>query len=275
MKTLKLLGMVLLSTVMTLSMVACGSDSDDDNGGSHDWQGNYLVMASSDFVNYPIQIQVLSLKTDGRFYSTHYYTEDGKLVGGSCAYGALTVNEGKKTMTMNGVTMNYSVDGNAINFYSNGTTTTYYRLNAEQEKVFNDLAKKAQGYVIPYEITSGTGTIIPGDGGSGPGSGSGSNKIVGKWYDYYSEDGYIWYGIWDFGSNGILTQYSLSSQGGKVWYKKVEGAYPYKVSGNQLTITGEGTTKFVISGNTLILDDDPLQKVTADIQKIFDSATSI
>lgn len=54
MKTLKLLGMVLLSTVMALSMVACGSDSDDDNGGSHDWQGNYLVMASSDFVNYPI-----------------------------------------------------------------------------------------------------------------------------------------------------------------------------------------------------------------------------
>ena len=196
MKTLKYFGMMLLTAIMAFGIAACGSDSDDEGGGGSGatgWEGDWLITAS--LGGYPASIQVLTLDREtGRFYSTYYMTEDGEFYGGSIAYGSLTVNEKNSTMTMNGVTIEYEVEGNKIIFYGGNTSTTYYRLNSEQKAIFKEWAEKAKGHVFPYEIEPGSGGVIPGGGGSGGGGGSATGgDIVGSWYDYYEDDGYLIY----------------------------------------------------------------------------------
>ena len=282
MKTLKWLGSVLLAMVMAFGMVACGGDDENENGGGNGatgWEGDWLVMATSDFVNYPAYIQVLTLdRATGRFYSTYYYTEDGELVGGSIAYGSLTVNEGNSTMTMNGVTGEYRVDGNEITFFGDFTSVTYRRLNAEQKAIFAKWAVMAQGYVFPYEIEPGSGFVIPGGGGTpGGGSGTGGN-VLGSWYEEYNESGYSGYDIYTFKADGTLENEDVFTTDGKNWYKIVYDPMWYKTSGNKMTITGSSgssTSSYSVVGNTLIIGNEvALQKMTSSVQRIWNSAQS-
>ena len=283
MKKLKWLGSVLLAMVMALGMVACGGDDNGENGGggrgATGWEGDWLIMATSDFVNYPAYIQVLTLdRASGRFYSTYLYTEDGELVGGSIAYGSLLVNEQNSTMTLNGVTGDYEVDGDEITFFGSNTSVTYKRLNAEQKAIFAKWKVMSQGYVFPYEIEPGSGGVIPGGGvvPGGGGSGTGGN-IVGSWYDYYTEDGYYIYDIYTFSSNGMLTCTLLYSKDKSTWYKDDYDSFYYKTSGNTITVTkGSETFKspYSVNGNTLVLDGDTFYKVTSEIQRIWNSAIS-
>lgn len=281
MKTLRFLGMLLLGMCLSFGMVACGgSDKDDEGGGGNGatgWEGDWLITASSDFLTYPASIQVLTLdRSTGRFYSTYYMTEDGEFWGGSIAYGSLTVNEKNSTMTMNGVTNEYEVEGNKITFYGGNTSYTYYRLNSEQKAIFKEWAEKAKGHVYTYEIQSGSGGVVPDGGGSGGGGGSAtSGDIVGSWYINYTESGYQYYEIYTFGSNGVLSFTILASSDGKTWYKDEDfDSLQYSVKGSTVYIGGEGSS-YSVNGNKLTLDGEVFYKVTSDIQKIWNSATPI
>ncbi len=277
MKTLRFLGMLLLGMCLSFGMVACGgSDKDDEGGGGNGatgWEGDWLITASSDFLTYPASIQVLTLdRSTGKFYSTYFMTEDGEFYGGSIAYGSLSVNEKNSTMTMNGVTIEYEVEGNKIIFYGGSTSTTYYRLNSEQKTVFQEWGKKAAGHIYTYEIESGSGGVVPGGGGSGGGGTATGGDIVGSWYINYTEDGYLVYEIYTFGSNGYLSHTLLFSADGKTWYKdEDQGSVPYSVKGSKVYVGGDGTS-YSVSGNKLNLGGEILYKVTSDIQKIWNSA---
>ena len=279
MKTLRFLGMLLLGMCLSFGMVACGGSDNDDNGGGSNgatgWEGDWLITASSDFSTYPASIQVLTLdRSTGKFYSTYFITEDGEFYGGSVAYGSLSVNEKNSTMTMNGVTVEYEVEGNKIIFYGGSTSTTYYRLNSEQKTVFQEWGKKAAGHIYTYEIESGSGGVVPGGGGSGGGGTATSSDIVGSWYNYFTENGYQYYEIYTFGSDGILSYTILLSTDGKTWYKDDQESVSYSVKGSVVYVGGDGTS-YSVSGNKLNLGGEILYKVTSDIQKIWNSAIAL
>lgn len=282
MKTLKWFGSVLLAMVMAFGMVACGGDDENDNGGGSGatgWEGDWLIMATSDFVNYPAYIQVLTLdRATGRFYSTYYFTEDGEFVGGSIAYGSLTVNEQNSTMTINGVTGEYEVDGDEITFFTGyNTSYSYRRLNAEQRAIFAKWAEMAKGYVYPYEIEPGSGFVIPGGGGTPGGGGSGiGGDVLGSWYEEFSDSGLSGYDIYTFKSDGMLENEEVFTSDGRNWYKMSFDSMWYKINGNKMTITGSSgssTSTYSVVGNTLIIGDEvALQKMTSNVQKIWNSA---
>ena len=99
--------------------------------------------------------------------------------------------------------------------------------------------------------------------------------IVGSWYNYYTEDGYQYYEIYTFGSNGILSYAVLASMDGKTWYKNEDyESVQYSVKGSTVYVGGEGSS-YSVNGNQLTLDGEVLYKVTSDIQKIWNSATPI
>ena len=267
--------MLLLTAVMAFGVAACGSDSNDEGdggSGATGWEGDWLIEATSDFYTYPASIQVLTLdRNTGRFYSTYYMTEDGEFYGGSVAYGSLTVNEKNSTMTMNGVTVEYEVEGNKIIFYGGSTSTTYYRLNSEQKTIFKDWGLKAKGNIYTYEIQPGSGSVIPGGGSGGGGGSATGGDIVGSWYNYYTEGGSQYYEIYTFGSNGYLSYTLLFSSDGKNWYKEDGGSIQYSVKGKTVYVEGEGSS-YSVNGNQLTLNGTILYKVTSDIQKIWNSA---
>lgn len=268
-KLVKSFGMMLMATMMTFGICACDGDSSNDGG---DWSGDWLVMTKGSLTNLPADIQVLTLNPNtGRFYSTYYLTEDGKMAGGSCAYGKLDVNENKRTMTMNGVTMKYKVVNDKITFYDNSASTSFKRLTAKQKALYADLAKLAKGYVYPYEIEPGAGSVIPGITGIDPNGMFGS--VVGMWYQ---QTGSSSYEITEFKTDNTMTYIELWKSGSK-WCKSTDTG-TYSVKNNILTIKADGKStkhQFYSNGAELVIDDTTLKAMTSTIKNYLNSATEV